>query len=149
VDRHDELEPEASHLLAKEYVSLSERYRREWLEFERSPGAPLDEKAVQTAAEQAIQKLSMEKRRGPPAETAQRTFAVALGTFFLQFNPTINRLVSGDREKGRFKEFLEAVLPFYRKHADLVGRSASTDWMVRVAAEAFSTRPKGPARGHT
>jgi hypothetical protein len=143
MDRHDELEPEAANLLANEYISLSETHRREWLEFERTPGAPLDENAVQTAAEQACRKFSMQLRRGPTTDPAQRNLAIALGRFFLKFNSSIGRVVTGEGVEGRFKEFLETVLPFYRQAGKPVDRGATTDWMVRVAAQALSRDHKG------
>jgi hypothetical protein len=66
--------------------------------------------------------------------------AIELGRFFLKFNSSIGRVVTGEGVEGRFKEFLETIVPFYRQAAKPVDRGATTDWMVRVAAEALSTQ---------
>jgi hypothetical protein len=149
IEQHDQLEPEATVQLAREYIALSRGHRMQWLEFERKPGAPLDEKSLKIAAQTVRQRLESQQRPGRVIDSAQRELTMSLGGFFLKFNPSVGRVVTGTGEKGRLKQFMRTVLPIYLKHARPFGRAANLDTMVRIAADASSSGRRGRRAKHT
>ena len=121
------LDPEAIALFENEYVKLSPRCRRVLLEFHAGTKSQLDRTSAIEAARSAVKFLQAQIRRGQPKNLPQQKLALDLGKLYLRYNPTIGRRVRGEGEFGRFKRFVQTVLPLYNEHAKSVGRVATAD----------------------
>jgi hypothetical protein len=135
------LEQEAVAVLVNEYNKLSTRHMTTMLRFLAGRRVMLSSKSVSQAARNAVDFLKPQVRRGPPKDLPQLHLAMALGKFYLKYNPTLGRRVDGVEETGRFKAFVSLVLAPYVKFARPVGRTATVDNIVRRMSDRVNRRP--------
>jgi hypothetical protein len=132
------IDPQAMNMLASCFCNISPTHRLAWQRFLIGTNDAIKLSELARAATEAIAATKGSLRRGRAPNIFQEKLAMDLGELFCRYNVGIKRRVKVSQagrfeEDGRFKSFLQLLMPLCRPYAKRIGRDLNVDTMVRIA----------------